>query len=122
VRAEWDISNFVATSKVLDLILSFKLILPLLQLQILLHNSLPNILNVIHDGFEMTRRIVTFGDVDLVLASRTCRNVKRCDRDKLVMDGSEESKTWSDLLFWSIGLDECGDNSDINVLGADIMG
>lgn len=109
----------------------------LLQHEVLAGDALPDIMNVFDDSLEMRCSVVGTSDVDVITHPRRSWRVQRADGNKsvgivrgqekaaairvLLIDGSKELKSWSNLHLWPVRFDDGADNCDINVLGTDIV-
>lgn len=114
----------------------------LLKHKIRANNSLPNVLNVLNDCLEMGRRIIGSSDENIVCFTGAHWTVQRRNGHKsisiikivimklptnkkkhsLVVNRTQKVDPRSNLQFRLISLDDCADNSDMNVLGTNIVG
>jgi hypothetical protein len=94
----------------------------LLQNEIRAGNTLPDVLNVFDDGFEVGSSVVGASDEYVVLLAGARGGVEGTNGDKLVVDGAQEAQTGADLKLWLVGFDNGTDDCDIYVLGADVVG
>jgi len=96
--------------------------LPSLQLQIASSDPLPDIVDLIDDSLEVGSSIVRTGDENAVGLARGCRSVQWVDRNELVRDRSKELKAGLDLSRRIFGLNDCADDRDVHVFGANVVG
>lgn len=93
----------------------------LLQDKRLARDAAPDVMDVLHNRFEMRSRIVGARDKDIVFLARLQRLLERGDRDKLFMDRAEEVETRAQLQLGLVRLDDSRDLHNVEVLGAHVV-